>query len=102
MSKFELPIYGENDEILKTYKTDIVRFGILEDAIKVAEDTKGKDAQEQLKAIYPILQRVFKGLTSEELKDADLFNVFGVFNQIINLAKNLNGSDNKEETSQKN
>lgn len=102
MAKFQLPIYGENDEIIKEYKTDIVRFGILEDAIKVSEETRGKDAKEQLKAINPILQRVFKGLTEQELKDADLFNVFNVFNQIISLANSLKGTSNKEEESQKN
>lgn len=92
MAKFELPIYGENDEVVKEYKTDIVKFGILEDAIKISEETKGGTAQEQLKAITPILQRVFKGLTEEQLKDADLFNVFNVFKQIISLAHGLNGA----------
>lgn len=102
MAKFELPIYGENDEIVKEYKTDIVRYGILEDAIKTAEETKSKNAQEQLKAITPILQRVFKGLTEEELKDADLFTVFSVFRQIISLANGLNGSSNNKEENEKN
>lgn len=92
MAKFVLHIYGENDEIVKEYKTDIVRFGILEDAIKISEETKGGSAEEQLQAITPILQRVFKGLTAEELKDSDLFTVFGVFNQIISLANGLNGA----------
>lgn len=101
MAKFELPIYGENDEIVKEYKTDIVKYGILEDAIKISEETKGKGPTEQLNAVTPILQRVFKGLTAEELKDADLFTVFGVFNQIINLANGLSGTNNKE-TSVKN
>lgn len=96
MAKFELPIYGADDEIVKTYQTEVVRFGILEDAIKVSENTKGKTAEEQLKSITPILQRVFKGLTEEELKDADLFNVFGVFRQIISLANGLNGSSNNK------
>lgn len=94
MAKFELPIYGENDEITKEYKTDIVKYGILEDAIAISEKTKGGTAQEQLKAVTPILQRVFKGLTEEELKDADLFTVFGVFNQIIALSNGLKGTDN--------
>lgn len=92
MAKFELPIYGENDEIVKEYKTEIVRYGILEDAIKISEETKGGTAEEQLKAVTPILQRVFKGLTAEELKDADLFTVFNVFNQIVSLANGLNGA----------
>ena len=94
MAKFELPIYGENDEIIKEYKTDIVRYGILEDAIKISEESKGGTAEEQLNAVTPILQRVFKGLTAEELRDADLFTVFGVFNQIISLANGLQGNAN--------
>ena len=94
MAKFELAIYGENDEIVKEYKTDIVKYGILEDAIKISEETKGGTAEAQLKAVTPILQRVFKGLTEAELKDADLFTVFGVFNQIISLANGLKGTDN--------
>ena len=95
MAKFELPIYGKDDEIVKEYKTDIVRYGILEDAIKIAEETKGGTATEQLEAVTPILQRVFKGLTADELKDADLFNVFNVFNQIVSLANGLNGATEK-------
>ena len=94
MAKFELPIYGENDEVVKEYKTDIVRYGILEDAIKISEESKGGTAEEQLKAVTPILQRVFKGLTEKELKDADLFTVFNVFNQIISLANGLQGNAN--------
>ena len=98
MAKFELPIYGENDEIVKNYSTDIVRFGILEEAINASEKVKGKDPKEQLKLIAPILQKVFKGLTEEDLKDADLFKVFGVFNQIISLRNGLNVNKAETET----
>ena len=94
MAKFELPIYGKEDQIVNKYETDIVRYGILEDAIKISEETKGKGPIEQLKAVTPILQRVFKGLSEEEIKDADLFDVFGVFNQIISLANGLQGKEN--------
>lgn len=92
MAKFELAIYGQDDAVIKEYKTDIVRFGILEDAIKISEETKGGTVTEQLEAVTPILQRVFPGLKAEELKDADIFTVFGVFNQIISLANQLNGA----------
>lgn len=95
MAKYELPIYGEEDEIKTTYQTDIIRFGILEDALKISEETEGKGPKEQLQAIEPILQRVFKGLTSEDLKDADLFDVFNVFNQIIYLANGINPNNEK-------
>ena len=94
MAKFELPIYGKEDQIVNKYETDIVRYGILEDAIKISEETQGKGPIEQLKAVTPILQRVFKGLSEEEIKDADLFDVFGVFNQIISLANGLQGKEN--------
>lgn len=95
--KFVLPIYGENDEVVKEYNTDVIRYGILEDALKASEEVAGKGATEQLKIINPIVQRVFKGLTEEELKDADLFDVFNVFNQIISLSKGLQGNSKSEK-----
>lgn len=95
--KYVLPIYGEDDEIVKEYATDVVRYGILEDALKASEEVAGKGATEQLKVINPIIKRVFKGLTDEELKDADLFDVFNVFNQIIALSKSLNGNSKSEK-----
>lgn len=94
--KYVLPIYGEDDEIVKEYATDVIRYGILEDALKASEETAGKGAEEQLKVINPIIKRVFKGLTDEELKDADLFDVFNVFHQIIALSNKLNGNKNEK------
>lgn len=94
--KFELIIYGENDEVVKTHATDVIRYGILEDALKISEEAEGKGPGEQLKVIYPIMRRVFKGLTEEELKDADIFDVFNVFNQIIKIAKGIEGGGNEK------
>lgn len=97
MAKFELPIYGENDEILKTYKTDHIRYGLLEDAIKMQEENKGTDTDSQLKIIKPFVKRIFKGITDEDLEDADVFDIINSFNQLVSLANGLSGNKNSTE-----
>ena len=37
MARFELNIYGQDDEIIKTYKADRVRYGVTLEALKAAE-----------------------------------------------------------------
>ena len=86
MAKYELPIYGENDEIVKTYQTDLVRYGILEDALAIQENLNTMKPREQINQINSIIQRVFKGLTIEELHDADLGDVRNLFNQIVSIS----------------
>ena len=46
MARFELNIYGENDEIIKTYATDKARYGAFEEAIKFADEAEGKTQAE--------------------------------------------------------
>ena len=43
MARFELNVYGENDEIQKTYATDKARYGAFEEAIKFAEESNYKE-----------------------------------------------------------
>lgn len=84
--KFELYIYGKNDEVVKKYGTDHIRYGILEDALELQESTKG---QLKLESVNALVMRVFKGLTTEELKDADIEEVINLFKQIISLSNGL-------------
>lgn len=86
MAKYELPIYGENDEIIKTHETDLVRYGILEDALAIQENLDKFSPREQINQINSIIQRVFKGLTIEELHNADLGDVRNLFQQIISIS----------------
>lgn len=100
MSKFELKIYGENDEIKKEFGTDIIRFGILEEAIKLSESIEGKNNIEQFKMIKPLIVSIFPGLDEEEIKNASYEDVFNLFKQIMQIANGMK-SDSAPETLKK-
>ena len=87
---FELNIYGNNDEIIKTYRTAHVRWGIFTDAIKLHEEIGSKSAEEQLAAVSSFMKNIFMGLTDEELQLADVFDVFNTFRMIVNKANSIN------------
>ena len=97
MAKFELNIYGENDEILKRYKTDHIRYGVLIEALEIDEKTKNKTPAEQFKASSALIKRVFHGLTDEELMLADMGDVLNTYAQIREQANDINGSDDPEK-----
>ena len=91
MAKYELPIYGENDEILKTYETDHIRWGLFVEACKINEDVKDKPIDEQLFAINKLIQKVFAGLTDEHLMLADASDIFNTFEQLQRIGSGING-----------
>ena len=97
MAKFELPIYGENDEVIKTYKTDHIRYGLLEDAMKMQEEMEGTNADAKVKNIKPLVKRIFKGLTDEEMEDADVFDIINSFNQLVSLSQGLSSNKKTEK-----
>ena len=90
-----LNIYGENDEIVKTYKTNHVRFKLFKDAVKVNEEIADKGIDEQLEAVSGFVRAVFVGLTEEEIENADTFDVFNVFRMIVNKANGIKGGKGK-------
>lgn len=95
MSKFELSIYGENDEVLKKYETDHVRWGVFLQAVKLQEEIKGKAADEQFSAINQFIKSIFVGLTDEELEKADGLDVVNTFNQLLSAVGKINGGNSK-------
>ncbi len=90
-TEFELNIYGEDDEIIKTYRTAHVRWGIFAEAIKLKEEIKNKNSEEQLEAVSGFMKSIFLGLTDEHMQLADAFDVFNTFNMIVNKANSING-----------
>lgn len=83
MAKYELPIYGEDDEIIKTYKTNVCPWGIYIKAADMQEKLQNADVREQLQSIGDMLKTVFKGLTDDELSKADSNDVVNTFKQIV-------------------
>ena len=95
MKTLTLNIYGENDEIIKTYETSHIRWRLFSDAIKLNEEIKDKDEFAQLEALGEFIKNIFLGLTDEELKLADAFDIFNNFKIVINMANAIKGGARK-------
>lgn len=95
MARFELTIYGENDEVLKKYETEHVRWGVLLNAVKLQEEIKSKGADEQFSAINQFVKSIFIGITDEELEKADGLDVMNTFNQLLSAVGKINGGKEK-------
>ena len=99
MAQFELNIYGSNDEILKTYETDHVRFGVLIETVKLQEKIKAMSEVEQFEIIVPLMKKIFPDLTDEDLDKADYEDVFSTFGQLMRKAEKIgNNSNSKNST----
>lgn len=98
MAQFTLNIYGENDEITKTYETNIVRFGMFLEAVEVYEHLEAMSSVEQFKAVSQFVKRIFVGITDEDLANADYNDVFNVFMQLVNRAAKINVPQSKGTT----
>lgn len=95
MAKFELPIYGENDEILKTYQTDHIKWDTMCKSATLADEMEEMTEAEAINVIGEFLLSVFIGLTEDELKKADCQDVVNTFNQIVRLGNRIKGGNSK-------
>lgn len=95
MARFELPIYGENDELLKKFEADRVRWGILVEAAGLKEELEGKDAATQVAAIGRFMKSIFPDLTDEDLAKADYLDVISTFNQLVSVLGGLKANEAK-------
>lgn len=89
---FELNIYGANDEIIKSYGTNHIKWGVFIQAVQLQEQLKDADTATQFEKISEFVMRIFDGMTAEEIENADGFDVMNVFTQLVNKAKNIKGS----------
>ena len=91
MAQFELPIYGENDELIKKHETDRVRWGVFLEALEMQEGLATKTPQEQFKSISAFVKKIFPNLTDEELENADIDDVMNTFAQLLRKASKIGG-----------
>lgn len=91
MAQFELNIYGENDEIIKTYSTDKVRWGVFMQALELQDGLKEKSAAEQFEAINLFVKKIFPSLTDADLEAADGEDVLNTFKQLVKKANAIGG-----------
>lgn len=91
MAKYELSIYGENDEVIKKHETNVCPWGLYVEAAELQEQLTNKTAKEQMQAVEYILKSVFCNLTDEELKHADTEDVMNTFLQIVSGGQAIKG-----------
>lgn len=89
MALFELNIYGNNDEVIKRFETDKVRWGVYLQATELAENLEGEKAAEKFRKISAFLKKIFPDLTDEELEKADSDDVLNTFTQLIRKANGI-------------
>ena len=95
MAKYELPIYGDNDEVIKNYETNIVPWAVFIQAADMQERLEKQTAKEQMESVGEILKAVFHGLTDAELLCADAMDVMNTFMQIVNGGQKIKGGGSK-------
>lgn len=93
--KFELSIYGENDEVINKFETNHVRWGVLLKAVKLQEELKDKSEYEQIDLISQFIKSIFVGLTDEDLEKADSKDVMNTFKQLLKSVNSINAGDSK-------
>lgn len=97
MAQFELNIYGKNDEIINTFETDKVRWGVYMEAVKLEESgLKNKSHDEQFKLINGVIKKIFPELTDEDLENADGEDVMNTFNQLLRKGNNIGAGANQK------
>lgn len=95
MAKFELNIYGNNDEIVKQYATNICPWAVFIQAAELQDEIKDKPVREQMAAVGDILKAVFRDLTDDELLAADGMDVMNTFKQIVSGGQKIKGASGK-------
>lgn len=93
MAKYELPIYGDNDEIVKMHETNICPWAVYIQAAEMQEKLEGKPVIEQMQMIGDILKTVFVHLTDDELMRADGIDVMNTFQQIVTGGQKIKGGN---------
>ena len=96
MALFELNIYGNDDEILKRFETDKVRWGVYLQATELSENLQDASMSEKFKQISAFVKKIFPDLTDDDLENADSEDVLNTFTQLISKANKIKtGKDTK-------
>lgn len=90
MANYSLNIYGENDEIIKVFETNIIRWGIFMKAVKLQDEIEDQNEGEQIKAVSEFIASIFPNCTVDDLANADVGDIFNLFKMIVNKANKIN------------
>lgn len=96
MALFELNIYGKDDEIIKRFETDKVRWGVYLQATELAENLEGASAAEKFKRISAFVKKIFPELTDADLENADSEDVLNTFTQLVRKSNGIKAADEQK------
>lgn len=96
MALFELNIYGNDDEIIKRFETNRVRWGVYLQAAELQESMKNANAAEKFRQISAFVKKIFPDLTDADLENADSDDVLNTFAQLVRKAEGIKASDHEK------
>lgn len=96
MNAFELKVYGDNDEVLKTFSTDKIRWGVFLQAVKIHEEITGRDAAEQYELVGEFIKKLFPGITDADIENAEASDVLNTFWMLVNKANRIGAGTKKK------
>lgn len=95
MSAFELNVYGKDDEIVKTFATDRIRWGVFLLAISTHEEIAKRKPDEQYALIGEFIKKLFPGITDADIENAEARDVLNTFWLLVNKANRIGGGSKK-------
>lgn len=90
-----LKIYDENDDVIEEFETSRVRWGYLQDVIELSEKIEEQSSKEQFASMGKMVQMLFPKLTDDLLRKADFIDIKNCFEQIKNIASQIEGANSK-------
>lgn len=91
MAQFELKIYDDEDNVVKHFATDRVRWGIFVQALELEESLKSATARDMISAVNEFVKKIFPSITDEDLEKADVDDVLNTFKQLLAKAGKIGG-----------
>lgn len=88
MAFVELNIYGSNDEIIKTFSTNRVRWGLIVRAVELEEKINDSSTgiKEQISLLNDFVLSIFPDMTQKDVEAADYNDIKAVFKMVGNMA----------------
>lgn len=96
MNAFELKVYGSDDEVLKTFSTDKIRWGVFLQAVKIHEEISDRDAGEQYELVGEFIKKLFPGITDADIENAEASDVLNTFWMLVNKANRIGAGTKKK------
>ena len=92
MAHVEINTYGDNDEILKTFSTNHIKWGLICRAVEIQEQMNDGELKgtEQIKVVNDFVLSVFPEMKQSDIEAADIGDIFNVFKIIGNMSNDIN------------